>query len=997
MFNFTPLLGAQSSSPASQSLLELDGGVKVLIDVGWDEHFTVSKLRALERQIPSLSIILLTHATPSHLGAFAHCCKNFPLFTQIPIYATTPVISFGRTLLQDIYSSTPLASTVIPANSLVESSYASGSSPNDPTLQLLLEPPTSDEIAHYFSLIHPLKYSQPHEPLPSAFSPPLNGLKITAYNAGHTLGGTIWHIQHGMESIVYAVDWNQVRENVFGGAAWLDASGGGAEVIEQLRKPTALVCSSRGAEKSSLTGGRRRRDELLLDTIRATVAKGGTVLIPTDTSARILELAYLLEHAWRKEHSNNSSDSPFKSTKLYLASKNVGATMRYARSMLEWMDENIVKELEADETTATSKKQHKRTDSKQPGSREKQSAGKPAGPFDFRHLKLLERKKQVEKITIKKGARVILASDASLEWGFSKDVLMKIASDTSNLIILTESYGIQHDPKDDEESVGSLLWSWYQERRDGVALEPAADGSNLEQVHSGGRELHLSFAERVALEGRELLAYQQYLATQRRLQNQMPLGNSAAMETAADAVDETSSTSSSSSEESDSERQGKALNTSAAVANLNRNKAGLIKETLGVNILLRQPGVYDYDVRGKKGREQIFPFVSKRRRADDFGDVIRPDEYLRAEERDEVDGHDMRDGVTGRDSKLGQKRKWGDTGLQGENDRAGSNIASKRRQQMSSILDKGSTTNGDVAMNELYDPDLDDVSTSSDSELDNGVNGPSKVVLQKHMVNARLKIAYVDFAGLHDQRSLSMLIPLIQPRKLIIVGGTASDTAYLASESRQKLVPTVSGSAATVQDHVFTPLNGEMVNASVDTNAWTVKLSSALVKRLRWQNVRGLGVVTLMGHLAAMAVDEQQSVDGISKKRQKLVNDDTEESKNRQTPSDEKAQHFAPVLDVLPANVAAATRSVAQPLHVGDLRLADLRKILQSTGHTADFRGEGTLLIDGLVAVRKTATGKIEVEGGGLGLPDYPVRDLEGSFHAVKRRIYDGLAVIAGG
>lgn len=49
MFQFTPLLGAQSTSPASQSLLELDGGVKVLIDVGWDETFDVSKLKNLER------------------------------------------------------------------------------------------------------------------------------------------------------------------------------------------------------------------------------------------------------------------------------------------------------------------------------------------------------------------------------------------------------------------------------------------------------------------------------------------------------------------------------------------------------------------------------------------------------------------------------------------------------------------------------------------------------------------------------------------------------------------------------------------------------------------------------------------------------------------------------------------------------------------------------------------------------------------------------------
>jgi cleavage and polyadenylation specificity factor subunit 2 len=49
MFNFTPLLGAQSASPASQSLLEFDGGVKVLIDVGWDESFDVEKLKEIER------------------------------------------------------------------------------------------------------------------------------------------------------------------------------------------------------------------------------------------------------------------------------------------------------------------------------------------------------------------------------------------------------------------------------------------------------------------------------------------------------------------------------------------------------------------------------------------------------------------------------------------------------------------------------------------------------------------------------------------------------------------------------------------------------------------------------------------------------------------------------------------------------------------------------------------------------------------------------------
>lgn len=49
MFTYTPLLGALSDSTASQSILELDGGIKVLVDVGWDESFDVEKLKELEK------------------------------------------------------------------------------------------------------------------------------------------------------------------------------------------------------------------------------------------------------------------------------------------------------------------------------------------------------------------------------------------------------------------------------------------------------------------------------------------------------------------------------------------------------------------------------------------------------------------------------------------------------------------------------------------------------------------------------------------------------------------------------------------------------------------------------------------------------------------------------------------------------------------------------------------------------------------------------------
>ncbi|POR36947.1 Cleavage factor two protein 2 [Tolypocladium paradoxum] len=957
MFTFCPLQGALSESTASQSLLELDGGVKLLVDLGWNESFDVKKLDELEKQVPTLSLVLLTHATASHLAAYVHCCKNFPLFTRIPAYATRPVIDLGRSLTQDLYSSTPAASTTIRQGALSEISYAYSQTATT-AQNLLLQSPTPEEIARYFALIQPLKYSQPHQPLPSPFSPPLNGLTITAYNSGHTLGGTIWHIQHGLESIVYAVDWNQARENVFAGAAWLGgAGGGGAEVIEQLRKPTALICSSRGAQKSALAGGRVKRDEHLIDTIKACVSKGGTVLIPVDSSARVLEMSYLLEHAWRADVS--SSDGSLKSAKLYLAGRNMSSTMRYARSMLEWMDNNIVQEFEA----------FAEGQRKVNGAHEK----KEGGPFDFKYLRLVERKAQIAKLLSRgndngeTGGRVILASDASMEWGFSKDLLKGLAQDSKNLVILTDRPSMV---KDDTPSAARTLWEWWKERRDGVSVEQSSGGDNLEMVYGGGRELEIREATRQPVEGDELAVYQQWLATQRQLQATQQAGGAAAQEASAD-VDDASSESSSDSEDEDGQQQGKALTVSATLGQAGRKNVVLKDEDLGINVLIKKKGVYDFDSRGKKGRERSFPIAIRRKRNDDFGDLIRPEDYLRAEEKEEenADGGNM----TAEDDKLGKKRKW---------DEIAKNNSGPNRRTQTNKAQAADEVDGTGAADGFEHDDLDTVEDTEPEEP----AGPSKLVYGSETIAANLRIAFVDFSGLHDRRSLDMLIPLIQPRKLILVGGNRDETMALAADCRAAL-----GMDGDKAVDVFTPEVGVWVDASVDTNAWVVKLADPLVKKLKWQNVRGLSIVTISGQLLTPAKESKTSPPP----------DDENPSKRQKTePSSSTALTLTstsapaiplPTLDVVPANLLSAARTAAQPLHVGDLRLADLRRAMQGSGHGAEFRGEGMLVVDGTVAVRKTAEGRVEVESVGV-----PTVGRRSTLYEVKRAIYQGLAVVAG-
>ncbi|KAF4631406.1 hypothetical protein G7Y89_g6730 [Cudoniella acicularis] len=372
----------------------------------------------------------------------------------------------------------------------------------------------------------------------------------------------------------------------------------------------------------------------------------------------------------------------------------------------------------------------------------------------------------------------------------------------------------------------------------------------------------------------------------------------------------------------------------------------------------------------------MFPIAIRRKRNDDFGELIRPEDFLRAEERDEVDGQDLRHQPNKFDTKdtLGKKRKWDDIAVPG--DRRLSNGGNKRQQ----IRQAGSPELGDLVPGvddyEVFDDDVDEVTD------------PSRVIFSTETFSVNLRLAFVDFAGLHDKRSLQMLIPLIQPRKLIFVSGMKDETLNLASDCRKLLAANIGGVEESAVD-VYTPEVGVRVNASVDTNAWAVKLTDALVKRLRWQNVKGLGIVTLTGRLEASALQTPEMDEGIIKE-QKMIKGEAEPVHDAVA---EPSQVEPPTLDVLPSSMASATRSVAQPLHVGDLRLADLRKIMQASGHTAEFKGEGTLLIDASVIVRKTGTGRIEIEGTGiLGMPQQ-----ESTFYAVKSKIYEGLAVVAGG
>lgn len=239
---------------------------------------------------------------------------------------------------------------------------------------------TLDDIDSAFQNVTRLTYSQNHY-----MSGKGEGIVIAPLVAGHLLGGTTWRITKDGEDVIYAVDFNHRKERHLNGT-----------VLESFVRPAVLITDAFNALNNQPS--RRQRDQEFLDAIEKTVNFGGNVLLPVDTAGRVLELILTLEQHWTQKQL---------STPIYFLSYVSSSTIDYVKSFLEWMSDAIAKSFE-----------HTRDNA-----------------FLLRKIKLVINKSALEEAP---GPKVVMASMASLEAGFSHDLFVEWAADPKNLVMFTE-------------------------------------------------------------------------------------------------------------------------------------------------------------------------------------------------------------------------------------------------------------------------------------------------------------------------------------------------------------------------------------------------------------------------------------------------------------------------------------------------------------------------------------------------------------------------------
>ncbi|KAH3674231.1 hypothetical protein WICMUC_003473 [Wickerhamomyces mucosus] len=232
--------------------------------------------------------------------------------------------------------------------------------------------------------------------------------------------------------------------------------------------------------------------------------------------------------------------------------------------------------------------------------------------------------------------------------------------------------------------------------------------------------------------------------------------------------------------------------------------------------------------------------------------------------------------------------------------------------------------------------------------------------IQTISINAKFVLSYLDLEGLADLRSVIGSISAMKPRNVIITGDFSD---------HENIDKVINGLKKINKFEVLRANENEEVESNNSIQSFDILLDEELSSQLKWQKIaNGYTIAHIIGGVK-------------TKKELKELKEIKSEAKIEE---DVKMEDDSNELDVkhgddlvlvpLEQNSSYLSNIRAAPLAIGDVKLPELRRILQED-HKVEFKGDGTLVIDDIVAVRKVSDGDVIIDG----LPSalyYEVRDV---------------------
>jgi cleavage and polyadenylation specificity factor subunit 2 len=202
---------------------------------------------------------------------------------------------------------------------------------------------------------------------------------------------------------------------------------------------------------------------------------------------------------------------------------------------------------------------------------------------------------------------------------------------------------------------------------------------------------------------------------------------------------------------------------------------------------------------------------------------------------------------------------------------------------------------------------------------------PTKCIAETVELNVKSKIYFIDYEGRSDGESIKKILANIKPKNLIIVHGSEKSTIEMQEYCQKQQI---------VQNRIFMPRINEVVNATLETQIYNVKLKDELVSSLKFHKVKDY---------------ELAWVDAVIKYSDTAAPVDSGSS---------GAAEFSLNLHPLSKESIKEHKTV----FVNEPKLSDLKQILIQNSIQAEFHG-GVLVCNGIIALKKNQAGRIVLEG----------------------------------
>lgn len=316
-----------------------------------------------EYDLSKIDVLLISHFHLDHAASLPYVMQHTNFKGKV--FMTHATKAIYRWLLQDFVRVTSIGGGV--------GKGAGDGGDNTASTNLY----TDDDIMNSFDRIDTIDYHSTME---------LDGIRFTAYHAGHVLGSCMYFIEIGGLKILFTGDYSR-EEN-----RHLHA----AEVPPM--RPDILI-----SESTFGTGTLEPRAELekrLTKSIHATITKGGRVLMPVFALGTVQELLLILDEYW-------AANEDLQSINIYYASTLAKKCMAVYQTYTNIMNDNI-------RLTAS-------------------NSGQKSNPFDFKFVKSIKDLSKFQDF----GPSVVIATPGMLQAGVSRQLLEKWAPDQKNKVIMT--------------------------------------------------------------------------------------------------------------------------------------------------------------------------------------------------------------------------------------------------------------------------------------------------------------------------------------------------------------------------------------------------------------------------------------------------------------------------------------------------------------------------------------------------------------------------------